>query len=206
MQCSNWKIALFVGLHKILCFQCLRWWILQWPHFSVVLWSVHCCHCPGFWMPNLGCPELDFHGWWRSLAGKSCAFPTAWRSWQAKPPQAGKPFPKRSAAQTGLSTWLPSSAHQLSFPFKKPGLHWEPAVPPTAVTAPWLWGTVTPQPCSAQGSRGAQAQGAVLGPRTQKGFVQSQTAVPLGETLFPDGHQGWPVNLPSKENGGFLLS
>lgn len=77
-----------------------------------------------------------------------------------------------------------------------------PAVPLTGDTAPWPWVTVAPQPRSAQGSRRAQAQGIVLGPRTQGGFAQSQMAVALGKTLFPDGHQGWPVNLPSKENGG----
>lgn len=81
-----------------------------------------------------------------------------------------------------------------------------PAVPLTGDTAPWPWVTVAPQPRSAQGSRRAQAQGIVLGPRTQGGFAQSQMAVALGKTLFPDGHQGWPVNLPSKENGGGFFS
>lgn len=78
-----------------------------------------------------------------------------------------------------------------------------PAVQLTDVTAPWPWVT---QPCSAGGSRCAQAQGAVLGARTQSGFAHSQAAVALGRTLFSDGHQGWPVNLPSKENGEFPLN
>lgn len=108
--------------------------------------------------------------------------------------------PRGSAAPTGLSRRLPSQTHLLSVPFNKAGLHRVPAVPLTGDAAPWPWGTAAPQ---RPGEQPCPGTGNCAGPRTQRGFAQSQMAVALGKTLFPDGHQGWPVNLPSKENGDF---
>lgn len=149
------------------------------------------------WMPGLGCPELDVRGWWRCPAEMGSALPAA-ASKQSLPRQGNSP--KGLGCTNRAEHEAPLTDPPAQCAFNKAGLHRVPAVPLTGDAAPWPWGTAAPQ---RPGSSRAQAQGTVLGPQTQCGFAQSQMAVALGKTLFPDGHQGWPVNLPSKENGDF---